>query len=476
MPPAITSHAVEQPGQPTRGEIIPGEYIVTLKSEFIGEPEAGDQKLSNASLEKQQQNIFIAAAGAEELIADQGANVTKIYDRVFNGFAVEGVQDVTPLIQDPAIDSVEPNFKVYPQTQYLPAAEDRLDLDRAVTLSSRPDNRESRPNIDVAVIDQQVVSQHPDLVIASRTNLIDGCGSKIVPPGFPNAGQVLRCYLEDGYHATHVAGSIAAKDNLGGMVGGLPGARIHGYGICSVNGGCDHTDTLQAWNAIITNGQIEIANESVGSCGDPPTSAMQTAGQNLINAGVTMFTSAGNCNRDSTNFAYCGVTAFICVSAMADFDGKCGGQSSLTYGTSTSTGGITRDDQRAGFSNHGAGVDIMAPGVAVLSTFPGSNPVTDPTTPPTGWGTGTGPATYIGSSEQGKYATLSGTSMASPITAGIGALVKSKNPTWTPAQIKTDLLAKAYPQNQACDGFGKGGLAAGANSESSEKILYAQPY
>ena len=61
MPAALTSHAVDQPGQPTRRIIIPGEYIVTLKPEFIGEPEAGDQKLSNASLEKQQQNIFIAA-------------------------------------------------------------------------------------------------------------------------------------------------------------------------------------------------------------------------------------------------------------------------------------------------------------------------------------------------------------------------------------------------------------------------------
>ena len=461
MPPALTSHAVEQPGQPTRGGIIPGEYIVTLKPEFIGEPQAGDLKSSNASLEKQQQNIFIAAAGAEELIQDQGANVTQIYDRVFNGFAVEGVQDVTPLIQDPAIDSVEPNFKVYPQTQYLPAAEDRLDLDRAVTLSSRPDNRESRPNIDVAVIDQQVVSQHPDLVIASRTNLIDGCGSKIVPPGFPNAGQVLRCYLEDGYHATHVAGSIAAKDNLGGMVGGLPGARIHGLGICSVNGGCDHTDTLQAWNVIISRAQggdqYEIANESVGSCGGGLSSATQTAGQNLINAGVTMFVSAGNCNAITTNSLYCGVTAFICVSAMADFDGKCGGQSSITVG---SVPAPSRDDQRAAFSNHGPEVDIMAPGVAVLSTYPGSNPVGDPSTPPTGWGTGTGVASYIGTSEQGKYATLSGTSMASPIAAGIGALVKSKNPSWTPAQIKTDLQAKAYPQNQACDGFGKGGLAS----------------
>ena len=475
MPPALTSHAVDQPGQPMRREIIPGEYIVTLKPEFIGEPEAGDLKLSNASLEKQQQNIFIAAAGAQELIEDQGANVTHIYDRVLNGFAVEGVQDVTPLIQDPAIESVEPNFRAFPQTQYFPSAEDRIDLEKAVTVSSRPDNREDRPNIDVAVIDQQIPSHHPDLVIASRTNLIDGCGTAKVVGG-ANNGQILRCYTEDGYHAIHVAGSIAAKDNLAGIVGGLPGARIHGLGICSINGGCAHVDTLQAWNVIISRAQYEIANESVGACSDGISSAMQTAGQNLINAGVTMFVAAGNCNRDSTNHPYCGVTAFICVSALADFDGKCGGKSSLTYGTSTSIGGITRDDQRAGFSNHGAGVDIMSPGVAVLSTFPGSNPVGDPSTPPTGWGTGTGVASYIGSSEQGKYATISGTSMASPVAAGIGALLKSKNPAWSPASIKTELQARAYPQNQPCDGSSKGGLAVGANSESSEKILYAQPY
>ena len=124
-----------------------------LKPEAVGEPPAGDLRSSNISLEQQQQNIMIAAAGAEELVQDQGANVTTIYDRAFNGFAVEGVEDITPLVQDPAIDSVEPNFKVFPETQYFPTALDRLDLDKAVTLSSRPDNREQRPNIDVAIVD-----------------------------------------------------------------------------------------------------------------------------------------------------------------------------------------------------------------------------------------------------------------------------------------------------------------------------------
>ena len=111
----------------------------------------------------------------------------------------------------------------------------------------------------------------------------------------------------------------------------------------------------------------------------------------------------------------------------------------------------------------------MSPGVNILSTFPGDanseSAIAAQTNNP-----------YIGASEQGRYGYSSGTSMATPIAAGIGALIKSKNPSWTPAQIKTDMLAKAYSQTQSCDGFGKGGLVSGSNSESSEKLLYAQPY
>ena len=169
---------------------------------------------------KQQQNIFIAAAGAEELVEDQGGNVTQIYDRIINGFVIEGVEDVTPLVQDPAIESITPDTRLSIQAQYLPNSLNRVDLDRAVTASSRPDSREQKPNIDVAVVDQPVATGHPDLNVVSRANMIDGCGSTV------------QCYNQDGYHGTHVAGSIAARDNLGGVVGGLPGARIHSFAVC----------------------------------------------------------------------------------------------------------------------------------------------------------------------------------------------------------------------------------------------------
>ena len=77
-------------------------------------------------------------------IEDQGGNVTTIYIGALNGFAIEGVEDITPLVQDPAIESIQPNRKIIPEKQYCPNALDRLDLDRAVTASSRPDGRETK--------------------------------------------------------------------------------------------------------------------------------------------------------------------------------------------------------------------------------------------------------------------------------------------------------------------------------------------
>ncbi len=58
-------------------------------------------------------------------------------------------------------------------------------------------------------------------------------------------------------------------------------------------------------------------------------------------------------------------------------------------------------------SNFGIGTDVWAPGFNILSTV-----------------------------SENRYAVYSGTSMASPITAGIAALVRSVNPTWTPTQVK----------------------------------------
>ena len=97
------------------------------------------------------------------------------------------------------------------------------------------------------------------------------------------------------------------------------------------------------------------------------------------------------------------------MSAIVDTDGQPDGNGPDTiYGD---------DDTFASFSNYGQTVDIAAPGVSILSSYPG-----------------------------GGLATISGTSMASPHVAGAAALVKSDKPGFTPAQVLAELLSSAVPK------------------------------
>jgi subtilisin family serine protease len=111
---------------------------------------------------------------------------------------------------------------------------------------------------------------------------------------------------------------------------------------------------------------------------------------------------------------------------MADSDGKCGGQGSSTkYGN---------DDTFASFSNYGEPVDIVAPGVGILSTY-----------------------------GDGNYAQLSGTSMAAPHVTGGIALYESSHPGATPAQVKAALDESGTRPASGCTGEGQGYFTGNPN-------------
>jgi hypothetical protein len=103
--------------------------------------------------------------------------------------------------------------------------------------------------------------------------------------------------------------------------------------------------------------------------------------------------AAGNDDADANNYSPGGFDNVLSVSALADFNGLPGGGGAPTCRAD-------QDDTLADFSNWGAEIDVAAPGVCILSTYP---------------------------IEQGEYGTISGTSMASPHAAGALALLASAN-------------------------------------------------
>jgi subtilisin family serine protease len=103
-------------------------------------------------------------------------------------------------------------------------------------------------------------------------------------------------------------------------------------------------------------------------------------------------------------------------------------------------------DKRAGFSNTGRHVDLMAPGVAILRQ---RQPFDTMAT--TGW----------------RCDSWDGKSMATPFVAGVAALVLAKWPDLTPAQVIRKLTSSA----DRVAGAKKGSTSYGAGRLNCEKAL-----
>ena len=194
--------------------------------------------------------------------------------------------------------------------------------------------------------------------------------------------------LEDATgHGTHVAGIIgAAMGNGKGGAGIAPGAAILSLRVVNAAGYIYDSALIAALRTAVKNG-AQIVNISIG--GTAYNAVFQKAINEAAEAGVTVVAAMGN---DGTN----------CLNYPAGYDNVIGVVS------------VDRTNNRASGSSYGTWGDVAAPGAAVWST------------------------TYNGS-----YGPKSGTSMASPVVAGVAALYKSVHPDATPAQITARLKATA---------------------------------
>ncbi len=314
-------------------------------------------------------------AAARSLTQRHGGALAFVYEHALKGFAAEfPAQTIATLASDPRVAYVEPDQVVYALAE-LPTGVDRVEADKNPT--AKIDGADQRVDADIAILDTGIAA-HPDLNIAGGVNCTT---SGIVRPKCKSGG-----YADKNGHGTHVAGIAAALDNGTGVVGVAPGARLWAVKVLSDNGSGYLSWIIAGIDWVTANAsRIEVANMSLGC--ECSSQSLNTALNRSTDAGVVYVVAAGNSGKDASTFSPANHPRVIAVSAMADFDGKAGGQASPTCRSD-----VGADDTFATFSNYGSVVDLAAPGVCIRSTVPGG------------------------------YATYSGTSMASPHVAGAAAL------------------------------------------------------
>nr|MCR5688386.1 S8 family peptidase [Lachnospiraceae bacterium] len=230
--------------------------------------------------------------------------------------------------------------------------------------------------VTVAVIDTGIDTSNNDLRDSSHPDHIEALWSSDIY----SPGE------DDNGHGSHCCGIVAALDNTVGGLGIAPNAKIISIKAANYRGQLRDADINKAISMAIER-NVDIISMSFG--GPSPSSATEKLLKKAVDNGITCIAAAGN---DSTNEpAYPG--AYDCTVCVGAIDPYADGRYAL-----------------AKYSNWGRWVDIAAPGSQILSTVPGG------------------------------YGVMDGTSMATPLVAGVAALIKSAHPDYSPEQIRNALL------------------------------------
>jgi subtilisin len=348
-------------------------------------------------------------AVAQEHARRHGAEVERIYRFALQGYAARmSDRAAVAIARDPRVVRVEPETLESIQAQGLPSGVDRIEADLNPTITTDGTGTKA-VGIPIAIIDTGIAA-HADLNVAGRVDCTVASGGS----PFNRKYSCVAGGGDDNGHGTHVAGTVAAKDNGIGVVGVAPGAPLWAVKVCPT-GSCPSGAIIAGIDWVA--GQKQTANggsadgidfaavnfsissaDSDNSC-TKPANTTHEAICGLVNEGVVFAMAAGNDGREKTPYPIA-----LSVSAIADFDGLGGGAGSPTCRTD-------EDDTLANFSNYGPKVRIAAPGVCIRSTW-----------------------------NDGSYHTISGTSMATPHVTGAVALYLHANKA-KPATTATDVRA-----------------------------------
>lgn len=251
-------------------------------------------------------------------------------------------------------------------------------------------------DVTVAVVDTGSQYDHPDLQAQYGSDV-----GIDVADGDDDPYPETSWFSGTQSHGTHVSGCASASTNNETGVAGISDSRLLSVRALDESGGGSTSDIADGIQWAADQG-ADIVNLSLGGVS---SSTLENAVYYADQQGTTVIAAAGN---DGGSVAY--PAAYdVCVAVSA----------------------IDPDENIAEFSNRGPNVDVAAPGVNVLSTVP-----TD------------------------SYSELSGTSMASPVAAGVAALGLAVDSSLSPAELRQRLRDTAADIGLSSDLQGAGRVDA----------------
>jgi len=324
-----------------------------------------------------------------------------VYGAALKGFAVKLPDDaaVTALRADPSVAYVEQDQVMHATTEQTGATWgiDRIDQ-VSLPLSGTYNYVTTASDVTAYIIDTGIEFAHQELG-GRATSGYDAV----------DGGSADDC----NGHGTHVSGTVG-----GTRYGVAKGVKLVAVRVLDCNGNGTNSGVIAGVDWVTANhASPAVANMSLGG---GASTALDDAVASSIASGVTYAIAAGNGN-------FLGIAQDACTTSPARV------ASAITVSATDNT------DRKASWANYGSCVDIFAPGVDITSSYWNSS---DPTG--TNW-----------------YATMSGTSMATPHVTGAAALYLELDQSASPAAVASALTSNATT-----------GKVSSAGSGSPNRLLY----
>lgn len=232
--------------------------------------------------------------------------------------------------------------------------------------------------VKVAVLDTGIDHNHQSLRNLVNTTL-----------GYNFTGGSTSDTMDRQGHGTHVAGTIGSYGVVSGVMQNVTLIPVKVLG----DNGSGTTYGIQQGVIFAANQGADVINMSLGGGGY--SQGMNDACNYAVSKGTIVIAATGNDGRGSISYP-------------------------AAYASVIAVGSVDSNRVRSSFSNYGQGLDLVAPGRNIYSTYPNN-----------------------------RYTSLSGTSMATPHVAGVAGLMRAINPSLTVARAKEILLSTAQAAGAA---------------------------